>query len=51
MTMKTMTRMTQMMSMMMVNQQPVDLQDQECHGHHLPAIVRRRKQNAPESKE
>ena len=38
-TMKAMTKMTQTMSMTMVNCQPVDLQDQERHGHHLPAVV------------
>ena len=41
--MKTMTRMTQTMLMTMVTHQPIDLQDQERHGHHLPAVVQRRK--------
>ena len=38
-TMNTMTRTTWMMSMTLVNCQPVDLQDQECHGHHPLAVV------------
>ena len=46
--MNTMKMTTWTLSMMLVNCQPVDLQDQEWHGHRPLAVVRIRKQNVPE---
>ena len=47
-TMNTMTTTTWTMTMTLVNCQPVDLQDKECHRHRPLAVVRIRKWNVPE---
>ena len=44
----TMTMTTWMMSITLVNRQPIDLQDKEWHGHCPLTVVRIRKRNVPE---